>query len=83
MTTSSVWRYQAVKEEGDIVSMEVREALNAAMDEELANDDRVFIIGEEVAEYDGAYKVCSGYNMMWVWSVGVVYCVLGDSWSSC
>ena len=37
--------------------MEVRDALNAAMDEELANDDRVFIIGEEVAEYDGAYKV--------------------------
>ena len=37
--------------------MEVRDALNTAMDEELANDDRVFLIGEEVAEYDGAYKV--------------------------
>lgn len=37
--------------------MTVRDALNSAMDEELARDERVFIIGEEVAEYDGAYKV--------------------------
>ena len=35
----------------------VRDALNLAMEEELVRDDRVFIIGEEVAEYDGAYKV--------------------------
>ena len=49
-------RQQAGQEEG-LVNMEVRDALNAAMDEELANDDRVFLIGEEVAEYDGAYKV--------------------------
>ena len=40
------------------VMMAVRDALNSAMDEELAHDDRVFIMGEEVAEYDGAYKVC-------------------------
>jgi pyruvate dehydrogenase E1 component beta subunit len=38
----------------------VREALNQAMDEELANDDRVFIMGEEVAEYNGAYKITKG-----------------------
>jgi len=37
--------------------MTVRDALNSAMDEELARDEKVFIIGEEVAEYDGAYKV--------------------------
>lgn len=37
--------------------MTVRDALNLAMEEELMRDDRVFIIGEEVAEYDGAYKV--------------------------
>lgn len=37
--------------------MDVRDALNKAMDEELEHDERVFIIGEEVAEYDGAYKV--------------------------
>ena len=36
----------------------VRDALNQAMDEELQRDDRVFLLGEEVAQYDGAYKVC-------------------------
>eukprot|EP00794_Sanderia_malayensis_P006184 gene6184-6899_t len=38
----------------------VRDALNMAMDEELARDDRVFLLGEEVAQYDGAYKVSRG-----------------------
>lgn len=37
--------------------MIVREALNQALDEELKRDERVFIIGEEVAQYDGPYKV--------------------------
>lgn len=37
--------------------MTVREALNAALDEELTRDERVFLIGEEVAQYNGAYKV--------------------------
>ena len=37
-----------------------RDALNRAMDEEMAHDDRVVIMGEEVAEYDGAYKVTRG-----------------------
>ena len=34
----------------------MRDALNQALDEELARDDRVFVMGEEVAQYDGAYK---------------------------
>ena len=38
----------------------VREALRDAMAEELRNDSRVFVIGEEVAEYEGAYKVTQG-----------------------
>jgi len=38
----------------------VRDALNSALDEELARDERVFLIGEEVAQYDGAYKVSRG-----------------------
>ena len=42
---------------GKVEMMTVRDALNMAMEEELNRDDRVFIIGEEVAEYDGAYKV--------------------------
>jgi pyruvate dehydrogenase E1 component beta subunit len=37
--------------------MTVREALNTAMDEEMARDETVFILGEEVAKYNGAYKV--------------------------
>ncbi|XP_065222300.1 pyruvate dehydrogenase E1 component subunit beta, mitochondrial-like [Planococcus citri] len=40
--------------------MTVRDALNAAMDEEMEKDERVFILGEEVAQYDGAYKVSRG-----------------------
>ena len=38
--------------------MTVREALNAAMEEEMIRDESVFILGEEVARYNGAYKVC-------------------------
>jgi pyruvate dehydrogenase E1 component beta subunit len=37
-----------------------REALNQAMTEEMERDERVFLMGEEVAEYDGAYKVSQG-----------------------
>ena len=40
--------------------MFVRDALNSAMDEEMERDDKVFLMGEEVAEYDGAYKVSRG-----------------------
>ncbi|KAF6100549.1 pyruvate dehydrogenase E1 subunit beta [Phyllostomus discolor] len=38
----------------------VREALNQGMDEELERDEKVFLLGEEVAQYDGAYKVSRG-----------------------
>ncbi len=37
-----------------------RDALNQAIDEEMARDDKVFILGEEVGEYNGAYKVTRG-----------------------
>jgi pyruvate dehydrogenase E1 component beta subunit len=37
-----------------------REALNQAMDEEMARDENVFLMGEEVAQYNGAYKVSQG-----------------------
>ncbi|CAK1579767.1 unnamed protein product [Parnassius mnemosyne] len=40
--------------------MTVRDALNQALDEEMARDERVFLLGEEVAQYDGAYKVSRG-----------------------
>jgi pyruvate dehydrogenase E1 component beta subunit len=38
----------------------IRDAIRQALDEEMARDGRVFIIGEEVAEYQGAYKVTKG-----------------------
>ena len=38
----------------------VRDALNSAMAEEMDRDDDVFIIGEEVAQYNGAYKITKG-----------------------
>ncbi len=37
-----------------------REALNEAMSEEMRRDEKVFLLGEEVAEYNGAYKVSKG-----------------------
>lgn len=40
--------------------MSVRDALNSAMREEMERDERVFIIGEEVAQYNGAYKITKG-----------------------
>eukprot|EP01117_Protostelium_nocturnum_P003682 TRINITY_DN14964_c0_g1_i1.p1 TRINITY_DN14964_c0_g1~~TRINITY_DN14964_c0_g1_i1.p1 ORF type:complete len:380 (-),score=96.01 TRINITY_DN14964_c0_g1_i1:223-1362(-) len=42
------------------LSLTVREALNQALDEELARDPKVFLMGEEVARYNGAYKVSKG-----------------------
>jgi pyruvate dehydrogenase E1 component beta subunit len=41
-------------------SIAFREALREAMVEEMRRDDRVFLMGEEVAEYNGAYKVSQG-----------------------
>ena len=45
---------------GKMNDMTVREALRDAMAEEMRADDRVFVMGEEVAEYQGAYKVTQG-----------------------
>jgi pyruvate dehydrogenase E1 component beta subunit len=44
----------------EMVKMTVREALRDAMAEEMRADPRVFVMGEEVAEYQGAYKVTQG-----------------------
>lgn len=41
-------------------TIQMREALNEAMSEEMRRDPNVFLMGEEVAEYDGAYKVSKG-----------------------
>ena len=44
----------------EMVKQTVREALRDAMAEEMRADDRVFVMGEEVAQYQGAYKVTQG-----------------------
>ena len=43
-----------------MAELQLREALRAAMTEEMERDENVFLMGEEVAEYDGAYKVSLG-----------------------
>ena len=50
----------SVPEGTELVSQTVREALRDAMAEELRADGDVFVMGEEVAEYQGAYKVTQG-----------------------
>ena len=49
-----------VQNSGETVSQTVREALRDAMAEEMRADDMVYVMGEEVAEYEGAYKVTQG-----------------------
>jgi len=41
-------------------TLTVREALNSAMEDEMKRDSKVFLMGEEVAQYNGAYKVSKG-----------------------
>ena len=40
--------------------MSVRDAINSAIDEEMSRDERVFLMGEEVGQYGGAYKISKG-----------------------
>jgi pyruvate dehydrogenase E1 component beta subunit len=62
-TIRSITSHDAMAEipEGtEMVTMTVREALRDAMAEEMRRDESVFVMGEEVAEYQGAYKVTQG-----------------------
>lgn len=45
--------------------LEIREAIREAIDEEMARDPNVCVLGEEVAEYNGAYKVTKGLLNKW------------------
>ncbi len=49
-----------VPSDGNAKTQTVREALRDAMAEEMRRDDKVFLMGEEVAQYQGAYKVSQG-----------------------
>ncbi|MEH3037164.1 MAG: pyruvate dehydrogenase complex E1 component subunit beta [Sphingomonas adhaesiva] len=50
----------AIPQGTEMVKVTVREALRDAMAEEMRADERVFVMGEEVAQYQGAYKVTQG-----------------------
>ncbi|XP_067854913.1 pyruvate dehydrogenase E1 component subunit beta, mitochondrial [Heptranchias perlo] len=47
------------------VQLTIRDALSQALDEEIERDETVFLMGEEVAQYDGAYKVSRGLWKKW------------------
>ena len=55
--------------------MTIRQALCAAMDEEMERDKNVFLMGEEVGQYQGAYKVW--YQHFWLFVQWVLVCGLG------
>lgn len=49
----------------ELQKVEIREALRQAIDEEMTLDEKVFVLGEEVGEYNGAYKVTKGLLAKW------------------
>src|SRR6185437_15006822 len=53
-------RLEEAEYTGKTTVLTIREALRDAMAEEMRRDDGVFLMGEEVAEYQGAYKVSQG-----------------------
>ncbi|GJN87880.1 hypothetical protein Rhopal_000835-T1 [Rhodotorula paludigena] len=61
ISTTGAKRFASSEQGSDgATEMTVREALNSAMEEEMTRDETVFVLGEEVAQYNGAYKVTKG-----------------------
>ncbi|EER28265.1 pyruvate dehydrogenase E1, beta subunit [Coccidioides posadasii str. Silveira] len=58
--TQSLHQKRTYADATGVKEVAVRDALNEALAEELASNDKVFILGEEVAQYNGAYKVTKG-----------------------
>ncbi|OJJ98889.1 hypothetical protein ASPACDRAFT_121651 [Aspergillus aculeatus ATCC 16872] len=58
--TPSVLRFRGYATESGTKEVTVRDALNEALAEELEGNEKTFIMGEEVAQYNGAYKVTRG-----------------------
>ncbi|KAE8140378.1 thiamine diphosphate-binding protein [Aspergillus pseudotamarii] len=56
----SILRFRGYATEGGVKEVTVRDALNEALAEELETNPKTFILGEEVAQYNGAYKVTRG-----------------------
>jgi len=59
LSLDKIQRLYATHASSDSVQITVRDALNSAMEEEMERDPNVFLLGEEVAMYNGAYKVHS------------------------
>jgi pyruvate dehydrogenase E1 component beta subunit len=59
-TLSTAWPHRDIPEGAQTKTMTVREALREAMAEEMRADPNVFLMGEEVGEYQGAYKISQG-----------------------
>lgn len=59
-TRSTSWAITTARRTMATKEMTVREAICEGIDEEMERDEKVFIIGEEVAQYQGAYKVTKG-----------------------
>ena len=57
LSLDKVQRLYATQAGSETVHVTVRDALNAALAEEMERDETVFLLGEEVAMYNGAYKV--------------------------
>ena len=57
---TSALRDQEIPEGTEMVAMTVREALRQAMSDEMRRDKSVFLMGEEVGQYQGAYKISQG-----------------------
>ena len=56
----TITQQRCYAEKSGVKEYTVREALNEALAEELESNPKVFILGEEVAQYNGAYKVTKG-----------------------
>jgi pyruvate dehydrogenase E1 component beta subunit len=60
LAAEAMARDEDIPEGTEFVTMTVREALRDAMAEEMRRDETVFLMGEEVAQYQGAYKISQG-----------------------
>jgi pyruvate dehydrogenase E1 component beta subunit len=59
------WKRGSLRRSMGTQTVEIREAIRQALNEEMERDSTVFIIGEEVGEYNGAYKVTKGMLERW------------------
>jgi len=59
-STTAVTGFAGIATQARGIKATVRDSINLALDEELERDPTVFLVGEEVAQYDGAYKISKG-----------------------